>query len=165
MLTKRSGYGRNGGGFCVGVVVVVAFAVLAAIAAIGPARAHAYFDPSTGVYDIDVYEVGVGARFEDAPDAGWLLDRHASLVPHSVRQGWRITTAATAMDGLMTKYRSRELRPLVLAEFVPGVVNGVPDGTQLMPTRRAIRRALRRGRPVTVKVRITVAARPRTSGR
>jgi len=47
MLTKRSGYGRNGGGFCVGVVVVVAFAVLAAIAAIGPARAHAYFDPSS----------------------------------------------------------------------------------------------------------------------
>jgi len=35
-------------GFCVGVVVVVAFVVPAAIATIGPARAHAYFDPSTG---------------------------------------------------------------------------------------------------------------------
>lgn len=108
------------------LVVVAALAVFAGL----PVSAEAYYDPAKPGYDIDVGDVGVGAVYENDVGAAWLLDRHQSLGPHSVRQGWPITTAASAMDGLMVKYNARGLRPLVLASF------GQRDqpGTQAIPT-------------------------------
>ena len=129
MLTTHSAKRQNLGRHCVSIVVVALAAVTVGMA-IGPVEARAYFDPVKAGYDIDVHEVGVAAVYEDALDAGWLLDRHASLGPHSVRQGWKITTAATAMDSLMAKYNGRGLRPLVLAEFLPDS----QVGTQQIPT-------------------------------
>ena len=110
--------------------VVATLVALAAAAVTVPASAPAYFDRAEAGYDIDIHEVAMSASSEDNPDSGWLLGRHAELGPHSVRQAWRITTSAPAMDGLIAKYKIRALRPLVLAEFL----SGTDPGTQQIPS-------------------------------